>query len=187
MGFMSMGLKTLLPAGIGDENSLKLNGGKATFWQSASDGDDSTYGYWDAGLATTSLCTLEAHGLAVGTTINSVTQYYRGYLSTGFDTGYWTGRYKIAGGTATNCTVRNNTTIATFSETIPAPSGGWDLTKLANLQIGGACRVTPTVTKRSAVVDVWVVVDYTAPAAGGVLTRKTLYQHAGKRNIMRGL
>jgi len=156
-----MATKILLPAGTGTTDNLKLSGGLPTFWESVRDSNDFTYGFHDSNVPASSLCTIDPHGLAVGTTVNSVTLYYRGRRDTTVESGAWSGRYQVPSRPATNTAERFEYTPAEYSEVIPPAGGFWTLDMLAGLQIGGTARAVSEDLSRACVIKVWVVVDYT--------------------------
>ena len=159
---------TLRPAGAGDKSEIIAYLGASSVLTALNDNSDTTYVQTQMGLLT-SLFTLPAHGLAAGTTINSVTLYYRGRMK---NIGDFAGVYQRSGdGAETADTLRADADWTTYSLLIPAPDGGWTLAHLTNLQIGAAIRGGGVAGQFGQMADVWAVVDYTEPVADAFLPR----------------
>jgi len=155
---------TIRPAGAGDKSEIVNVVGGTTAWEVMSDSDDDTYGQVSsddpAGLS--SLFILAAHGLPVGTVINSVKLYYRGCI---FNSGVaFTGLYKRdSDANETADADRSDASWTTYYLVIPVPAGGWTLDELTNLQIGARLKGND-LPHFGRMADVWVLVDYTLPA-----------------------
>ncbi|MHB9105756.1 MAG: hypothetical protein ACYDCO_01755 [Armatimonadota bacterium] len=157
----------------GDVQSIVNYTGGASVEACLQDAVDDNYAF-SASPGTTSLWYPAAHGLAVGTTINSLTLHFRGCGNISGGTVY--GYYKRQGDGAASNTTAVITGIympnwTDRSEAIPAPVGGWDLTKLENCQFGINLVGGGTVGTRAHGTKVFLRVDYTPPAtaAGQVM------------------
>ena len=151
----------LRPGSVGDKAEiLNQEGGAPSILSALSDNSDSTLVTTVSALALTSLFYLQAHGFIPGTTIASVTLYYRGLIISGAFS--FVGVYKRADdGAEVADTSQMDYSLTTHSLEIPAPGGGWTLDELTALQIGARIRGDGVDLAKMA--DIWVSVDDTAP------------------------
>lgn len=156
---------TLLIGADGDVQRIVAYVGGASVEACLRDDWDSNYVFSGA-PGTTSLWYPQAHGLPVGTTINSVSGLWRG-AKMGAGATYFL--YKRMGdAVATSSTSFANSTFDTWVDVswhIPPPDGGWNLAQLENLQFGLLCQGGGPGHFAYAT-KVWLVVDYTPPAPG---------------------
>lgn len=104
---------------------------------------------------------LAANTIPPGSTVNSVNVYHRGKRET--SSGKWRARLYISGVYADGLD-RNPSSYTTYNETITRPGGGvWALADIASLEVAVQDRGTGGYSR---VTTLFVIVDYTPPAAG---------------------
>ena len=158
-------LTTLRPAAAGDLTEVTEYTGGASVLACISDDTDDNYISALAGSGgKRGSWTPEAHGLAAGTTVNSVTLHYRCKQEASF--AQYKPLWKRDGDAEETSGAPNAETDWTTHETvITAPDGGWTLEALANVQFGVQLEPGADTPHHVHCTKIWLVVDSDPPPA----------------------
>ncbi len=183
---LSFAYNTSLPSATGTErivpNSTVSNatysivGGSGSIQASIDDPDPhDTTTYASAASAGQIFVVGLGNPVAASGTINSVTLYAR--VATG-ERFRWV--YNNGDGQVTDATNRTSAAYTTLSQfTVPAPTGGWTPTALQNLNVGISSVANGGWTGTCDVTQMYVEVNYTAPASAATNYLKAEYSTTG--------